>query len=345
MYDKVWESFTDWYRNERNPIIQRVLFTGRYQHEFATIDSEQGDHDEWNVRRMRLGPRITLFRKLMFHAEIELNPQERDPFYVRFTDLYVQWNRSGKLAFTVGKQGLPFTLEGATSSKELITIDRSNIANNIWFPQEYMPGVSISGRRGTWSYRTGLYSAGAMNRELGEFNGGMFGLGVVSYDFAKPLDVKQAQLVGNYLYQHPDVNNTFTRQLEHVGSLNFRFEDDKWGLHTDLSAASGYLGQSDLWGAMAMPFANVTEKLQIVGRYTFLQSDSENGLRLNTYESRVVSGRGDRYTEWYGGVNYYFYGHKLKLQTGVQDARMDDRAADGGQYSGTAWTTGIRVGW
>ena len=48
-----------------------------------------------------------------------------------------------QLALTVGKQSLPFTQEGATSSKELITIDRSNLANNIWFSQEYMPGVSV----------------------------------------------------------------------------------------------------------------------------------------------------------------------------------------------------------
>ena len=49
---------------------------------------------------------------------------------------------------TVGKHSVPFTQEGATSSRELLTIDRSNLANNIWFGQEYMPGVSVSGRRG-----------------------------------------------------------------------------------------------------------------------------------------------------------------------------------------------------
>jgi phosphate-selective porin OprO/OprP len=51
------------------------------------------------------------------------------------------------------------------------------------------------------------------------------------------------------------------------------------------------------------------------------------------------------YKEWYLGANYYFYGHKLKLQTGVQFADMDDRAADGGAYSGTSWTIGLRIGW
>ena len=60
VYDKIWAHFTQWYKNDSNPIVQQVLFTGRYQHEFAAIDADQGDLDEWNVRRMRLGPRVTL---------------------------------------------------------------------------------------------------------------------------------------------------------------------------------------------------------------------------------------------------------------------------------------------
>ena len=343
-FDRIWK-FAEWYEDDENPVIQRVLFSGRFQHDFAAIDADEGDLDEWNVRRLRLGPRMTLFRRLTLHGEVELNPQERDPFYVRFTDLYAQWSRSSRLALTVGKQGVPFTIEGATSSKELITIDRSNLANNIWFPQEYLPGVSASGRRAPWVYRTGVYSAGEANREFGEFNGGAVVLGVLGYDFAKTLGAKEALLAGNYVYQRPDPDNTFTRQLEHIVSLNFKFDANRWGLRADVSAASGYLGQSDLWGLMALPFVNVTSKFQLAGRYTFLESDDSNGVRLATYESRLVSGRGDRYNELYFGANYYFYGHKLKLQSGIQFADMTDRANDGGAYSGVSWTTGLRVGW
>ena len=131
------------------------MFSGRYQHEFAAVDADQGNLDEWNVRRMRLGPRITLFRTWTLHGEVELNPQEHDPLYLRLTDFYLQWARSGRLAMTVGKQGVPFTMDGATSSKELLTIDRSNLTNNIWFPQEYIPGFSVSGRVARWIYRGG----------------------------------------------------------------------------------------------------------------------------------------------------------------------------------------------
>ena len=159
------------------------------------------------------------------------------------------------------------------------------------------------------------------------------------------LDVREALLTGNYVYQTADRDNTFTRQLDHIGSINFRFEDTKWGARADLSTASGYLGQSGMWAFQGMPFVNFTTRFQVVGRYTFIESDEPNGVRLATYESRVVSGRGDKYNELYLGANYYFYGHRLKLQTGVQFADMNDRANDGGEYSGVAWTTGLRVGW
>lgn len=343
-YDRIWR-FSEWYRDSSNPVVQRVQFTGRFQHDFAGIDADQGEHDEWNVRRLRLGPRVTFFRHYLFHAEVELNPQERDPFYVRLTDLYVQWSRGSRLAVTVGKHSVPFTQEGATSSKELVTVDRSNLANNMWFPQEYAPGVSVSGRREPWIYRGGIYSAGAANRELGLFNGSVFTLAVVGYDFAKRLDLREAVVAGNYVYQHEDVDNTFTRRLDHIASIHLKVEDAGWGVRGDLTLASGYQGQSDLWGLMAMPYLNVTDKFQVVTRFTHVASDDPNGVLLATYENRVVSGRGDEYNEGYIGANYYFYGHKLKFQSGLQYADMNDRARDGGAYSGLAFTAGIRVGW
>jgi phosphate-selective porin OprO/OprP len=345
-YDKVWAKLTNWYDDKENPVVQRILFSGRVQHDLAIVEADEGDHTESNIRRVRFGPRITLFRDFLVHAEVEVNPQERDPFYMRLTDAYVAWQKHPKAVITVGKQSLPFTQEGATSSRELLTIDRSNLANNIWFTQEYLPGISLSGRAAPWVYRGGIYSSGAMNREFGRFNGGMFTLALVGYDFAKPLGVREAVLTGNYLYQHPDVNNTFTKRFEHIASVHFKLEEPKWGVRTDLSKTRGYLGQRDVLGIMAMPYFNATPKLQFVYRYTFLDSDGLNGLGLATYENRVVTrGNGDEYRESYVGMNYYFYAHRLKLQSGVQFAEMKDAANDGGAYSGTSWVTGLRIGW
>lgn len=344
-YDRIWAQLTDWYNDKENPVVQRVLFTGRFHHDLALVDADQGDWRESNIRRVRFGSRITMFRDYLIHAEMEVNPQERNPFYMRITDAYVAWQKHPESVITAGKQSIPFTQEGATSSREILTVDRSNLANNIWFTQEYVPGVSVSGRVAPWNYRAGIYSSGAMNREFGSFNGGVFTLASIGYDFAKKLGVREAVLTGNYLYQHPDANNTFTKRFEHIGSLNFRLEQPRWGFRADLSKTAGYLGQRDVLGVMAMPHLNAAAKLQLVARYTFLTSDGHNGLSLAGYENKVARGNGDRYREGYVGANYLLYGHRLKLQTGLQFADMRDRANDGGAYSGVAWTTGLRVGW
>src|SRR5688572_13813499 len=126
IYDKIWQRFT-LYDDKTNRVVQRVQLSGRFQHEFAFVDKDAEDAGvrEWNTRRFRVGPRLQLFRTFTVASEVELNPQEHDPLYVRLTDVYVQWSRNAQLAVTVGKQGMPFTMDGMTSSKELLTIDRS----------------------------------------------------------------------------------------------------------------------------------------------------------------------------------------------------------------------------
>jgi phosphate-selective porin OprO/OprP len=346
IYDKIWGPFTTWYDDKENPVVQRVLFSGRFQYEFADVNADQGDHREWNVRRMRFGPRLTLFRDFTLHVEVEVNPQERDPFYDRLTDAYIAWSTTPKAVVTLGKQSVPFTSDGATSSRELLTIDRSPLANNIWFTEEYMTGLSVSGRASPWTYRAGVYSAGAENGEFGDFSGGVFTLGLLGYDLASTVGFREATVTLNYLSQQADADNTATRPFDHIVSVHWRLEEGRIGMRGDVSMASGYFAQPDLWAVMAAPYVNVTPKFQIVGRYTLVESNDRNGVRLGTYENRVVtSGRGDKYTEGYVGANYYFYGHRLKLQTGVHVGEMTDSANDGGAYSGTSWVTGLRVGW
>ena len=35
-YDDIWK-FTEWYRNDQNKTVQSVLFSGRFQYEFAAV--------------------------------------------------------------------------------------------------------------------------------------------------------------------------------------------------------------------------------------------------------------------------------------------------------------------
>ena len=241
----------------------------------------------------------------------------------------------------MGKQSAPFTMDGSTSSSRLLTIDRSNLANNIWFTEEYFPGVSIAGDADPWVYHLGVYASG----DTTWINGSAFALATLGYDFAEAFDATEALLAFDYVYNDLHRGNTFTADLEQVFSTHLKLDHGTWGARADVSGALGGLGQSDLIGAMILGFYDFTERLQVVARYTWVKSEQENGVRFARYESRVVDGRGDLYQEAYFGVNYFFYGHRLKLQSGVDFADMRDVAGDGGAYRGWGWTTALRVSW
>lgn len=353
-FDKVW-SYATLYSNKENPVLQKLAFTGRFQYDYAVVDGEGWpkagvhdsdlDYEDWNTRRLRAGFKATLFETVTLHVEGDFDP-DVDPIYQRLTDAYLAWQPNDSFKLTLGKHGMPFTLDGATSSKELITIDRSNLSNNLWFPSEYLPGLSADISTGPWRFKAGVYSAGEDDGEFGDFDGGWAWLASAGYDLAGPLGAKAAAVRIDYVYQEDDPLNNSTRMLGNVVSLNFQWEREAWGFRSDVAVGDGYLGQSDLWGLQLMPYYSINDYLQVVLRYTFLESDRPDGVRFARYESFPTNGRrGDQYQEIYLGLNWFIYGHKLKLQTGVQYLTMDDSARNGGEFDGWSWTTGFRLAW
>lgn len=342
-YDELW-SKVRLHSGGSDAAVQSVVFTGRFQYDYAYVDSGAEEFSDSDTRRWRMGFKVSFRHDLVFHSEAEFHPS-LDPVYQRLTDTYIAWNPSDAVELTVGKQGANFTMDGMTSSKELIAVDRSALTNNIWFTEEYIPGVTVTGEIGNLSYNAGYFTSGSANRGFGGSDGGEFFLGTVGHDFGERFGAKKAQLNFNYVDNEPDPNNGFTRPLEQIVSVNFAFEQERWGVRSDISAATGYLGQSDLAGFMIMPFYNLRNSNQLVWRYTYVDSEDPNGVRFGRYERELESGRGDNYREIYFGVNHYWYGHKLKLQSGIQYVDMSDVANDGGAFTGWSWTTGFRISW
>lgn len=344
IYDRIW-ALPSLYNNPDNHWIEELAVVGRQQNDLYYVSADQGSNTDFVDRRTRIGLKARMFDTITLHAEVDLNLEPHGQTYNKLTDSYVKWSPSKLFNLTAGKHGAKFTLDGSTSSTQLITIDRSNIANNFWFPEEYVPGVSVNGEAGNWLYNAGYFSAGETNREFGKFNAGSFGLVSGGYNFAEALAVDKAVLRLDYVYQDPNSGNGFTRANQDVASLSFQFEKGPWGLATDVDGAKGYGSQSDLFGFQVLPSFKINKEWQTVFRYTFIDSSDDNGIRLARYENAIVSGRGDRYNEAYLGLNRYFYGHKLKWQTGVQYASMKDAAHDGGKYNGWGITTGLRISW
>lgn len=342
--DRLWNAAT-LYQDKENPLVQSVRFTGRFHLDHARVEADQGTLDEWNIRRLRLGAKLKLLGDFTFHAESDLNPQERDPTYVRMTDLSIGWSRDPALVVVAGKQGAHFTLEGSTSSKELLTVDRSAVYTNLSFPEEFFTGLTASGRQGGWIYHAGVFSSGEKDREFGSLSAGGFGVLSLGADLAPATGLKEAVVTAEYVHQTEDEGNDMTRPLANIGSLYGRFAQGNAGLQADLCAAEGQPGQSDLTGLVLMPWVNLTDTVQFVLRLTRVDSDDPAGVRLARYESEVAGKRGDRYEETYVGLNWYLRGHQLKLQTGLAWGDLADTSRDGGDYQGWSWVTGLRVGW
>ena len=184
------------------------------------MNSDQGNKDDWETRRLRGGVKIKFADKWLLHAEANFDADNPNPFYTKLTDALLQYTACDALIITIGKQSVKFGLDGGTSSKELITVDRSNLANNLWFTEEYAPGVSVGGKKGAWQYFLGWFTSDG-NPEFGDFAAGSFLLASVGYDFAEQFHSKKALLRLDYVHQEPDAGNFATRPFENIGSVNF----------------------------------------------------------------------------------------------------------------------------
>jgi phosphate-selective porin OprO and OprP len=342
-YDRLWSHATLYKADEG--FVRSFALSGRLQADASYFDADEGDFDDVNWRRFRFGFKSRFAGDWMAQLEgdFDLNESSGD-WYSRLTDAYIGWQPDDARDVRFLKHSAGFTLDGVTSSKKLLTLQRSNLTNNLWFTAEYFTGVSMQGElENNWNYRAGIFSSDG-NEEWSEFDAGYFTLTSAGYNWASALQMKNATVRLDYVYNQRD-ENANTRDFSNVISLSSQWEDGDWGLWTDLGAGNGHLGQSDIVGLSVMPFYNISELVQLVGRYTYIDSDDANGIRLGRYENEIVDGRGDRYNELYLGVNLFFYGHKFKWQTGLQFARLQDNAEDGGEYRGWGIGTGVRFSW
>jgi phosphate-selective porin OprO/OprP len=342
--DKVW-SYAELYKNKDAAVVQNLQLTGRVQGDAYYVDSEDhGNSQDIDWRRFRFGAKATLFQDFLLHVEADLDPNNIDngDVYKGLTDAYIAWSRSKALKLKVGKQSAGFTLDGATSSKELLTLERSIVAENLWFTSEYFTGVAVSGKSKGWSYNLGGFSSEG-DEEFGRFDSGWFGLASVGRDVTENVNLRL-----DYVHNEPDYSGEVdTKKLTDILSAVSRSEFGRFGLRTDLSYALGDddAGQSDLVGLQVMPYWNFTEMWQGVASYAMVHSTEGPGATLGRYPRRNLSdSKYEDIQNVYLGLNCYLYGHKLKWQTGVEYSLAQNDSA-GGDYNGWGVTSGLRLSW
>jgi len=348
-FDKIWDNVV-LYENDENSLMSKFWLTGRLQGEYHSFENEVApaiDHDDYDWRRFRFGFKATLFGDITLHSEADLGLENRGrPLYNDLTDTYISWSTENGMKFKLGKQSAPFTLDGSTSSKKLHTLERSKIAGNIWFGQEYFPGISVSGSKDEIDYFAGFYSNDNKPEFDGAFKHGQFGILSVGKDYAANFDLEKSYLRLDFMFQSDDGNEDVEDFSDWNAAYSFvtKWENNDWYFWTDLSFADRKNG--DVWGLQLMPFYDITDKTQVIFCYTHLDSSGVNQLRASRWEDRLDRGeyRGDDLTEYFFGLNHFFYGHKLKWQNGLQYTQLDE-ADSSKEYEGWGFTTAFRISW
>jgi phosphate-selective porin OprO/OprP len=350
--DKIWNQAT-LYKSD-DGFLNEISLTGRYHGQFWNADAEDGNDNDWENRRFRLGTRaFFLDRSLELKAEMFSDLNSGGDFYEGLTEAFVAWHASEAFNVTVGKQKPKFSPEWTMSSRVIPTLERSALINQ--FRPDYAAAVAIDGKVDKWSYYAGVFSNdtvgdGDDTTEFGEFDGGWSTIASVSYDLSENLGVKKAQLRFDYIHSEIDENDEVLTAFENGASASLDLKDGDWGLSTELLLGDG---AATNWGLVMIPTYDITSKLQVVGRYQFGLSDEDTGLSAQRrYEREVGGAAGDMYNAFYLGLQYFLFDgkdvakkpeqkHRLKLMGGVEYANMDGPKG----YDGWTALAGVRVFW
>jgi phosphate-selective porin OprO/OprP len=220
-------------------------------------------------------------------------------------------------------------------------LERGKIARNIWFTNEYFTGASLSGSHENWDYLAGIYSSDEGPEFDEAFDYGTFGLFSIGYNFEESEYFDNSLLRFDLMMQEKDALNQ-TPEHKNAFSIVTKLKKGKLNFWGDLSFSNGYGSQSDVWGTQLMPFYDFTDKIQGVFSYTYVESKDALDVDVTRYE-RDLAGRGDEMKEYFFGVNYFFYGHKLKWQNAIQYSEMDNLGTK--VYEGWGYTSGLRISW
>jgi phosphate-selective porin OprO/OprP len=338
VFDKIWGLAT-LYKDDSNHFLEEVDLVGRYQGQYYNIGGDGDNADDWDHRRTRLGLKAKMFdKRLEFYGEAYFDFNPNTYIYGGLKNFNLSWKFSDALSLTVGKMEPKFSYDYSMSDTLMLNFERNALINQ--FKIDYACGAAISGKVDKWSYYAAIVS-NAADKHFGHFDGGYSEAAFVSYDLKDAIGLEKAVWRLDYMHCDHESEDTLFTGFNNGVATSLDIKQGKWGLTTEVLAGWGDI--SDCWGVHIIPTYDICKKLQVVGRYQYAHSNTDNGLApQGRYESvGALATRGDEYNAFYLGLNYYIYGHKLKLMNGVEYASMDHPGA--GNFNTWTWMSGVRV--
>ena len=356
--------------------IRKIKLQGRYHLQYIIQDEDiegagSNTFDQFQHRRARIQMSFDFANNLSFGFDANFSDADGtsteivetgDTFINNFQTINLQWKPSDDFYVIIGKDKQDITREDIQSSRFIKTVERSAIVNEIgqqrpWGAQVGWVTNGIEQRLGAW-----VYGAHAQGPQWVDFSANK-GL---SYNLTIPVDDNlDFHFDWNYVDNDggrerargdADVG-TFGSAYEHALALGIDYEKDRFKLISDFiyganrERSGAYRGSkeipagNDTWGFYVMPSYKITDKLEGVFRYQYMDSGREQ--RTQRFGS---DGGGDRnarfnvenYHSVYAGFQYFLCGQNLKLMGGYEHAWGDLFGTDTDIETGS-WQFALRT--
>ena len=172
--DRAWSAAT-LYKDPRNPILEEFDLTGRAQFDYFNVDSNRGDNDFFEIRRLRMGVDTFWFNR---HIELKatldtaLRSYNADEvFYNRMTEMYVNFHFNDALNLRAGKFEPHFGYDREFSDNTQKFFERSFFDDQVFnnSGNDYVTGVSMNNAAAAYfDYQNGSFG---LVTQLGYGNG------------------------------------------------------------------------------------------------------------------------------------------------------------------------------
>jgi len=326
-FDDIW-GLSTLYGAPNNKDKPFIKLRGRYHGQYFNADGDASSDSDWENRRIRLGLDVTLSERLEFAFDFNMYRQGGDNVINNFDFISLSYALSDDTELSFGKlRRNPLTREDSTSSNKILTIERSLLSTRFFI--DNVGGAYLKHKEGSWTLGAGILK-GSTEENL-RFPS-LDGATLFQTNITKQVsDITEVRL--DYLNNSGDPNNNDVEPYRHVVSLNSSTRSGRWGLITDLIYADALPeARGDLFGVVILPHYMLSQRLQLVGRYTYTSSNEGNGIRIpRRYERATVPEEfefGDQHQALYAGLNYYVYGHKFKLMSGIEYTDFDSKNGD-----------------
>lgn len=342
-------------------LVRSARFLGRYHGQHISQQEDVNDtlnngFHHWQHRRFRLGFEVEFANDLTFYIESNLNSSSSrgtrftDGYWITdHQDLYLEWAPSDDFALRVGKQKQHITLEDIESSKRIKTVERSPIVNEMAGARPY--GAVVEFATGEFDHQIGAWLYGGHLAEPSwvdtNSNAGF------SYNIFFPIN---EAVTGHFDYVYADNDGGLTGSegtaatgfgpnYEHALAAGVEVEAGRFQLMSDIiyaanRTASGLIpAGDDTWGFYVIPSYDITDKLEAVFKYAYMDSGQEQRTARFDVRQRV-----ENYHTIYAGLQYFICGENLKLMGGYEYS-TGDIFGTANEVDTGSWQVAVRTYW